>query len=58
MKYFLRECCAEAKTEASSENILEGDCFDSFAAEISELHDSLVSTNPNNKLVSEYFIRL
>jgi hypothetical protein len=54
MEYFLRECCAEPKTDASSQNILEDDCSDSFAAEISELYDSLIWTSPNYKLVSEY----
>ena len=54
MEYFLRECCAEPKTDASSQNIIDDDCSDSFAAEISELNDTLLWTSPNYKLVSEY----
>ena len=26
MEYFLRECCAEPKTDASPQNIIEDDC--------------------------------
>ena len=54
MEYFLRKSCAEPMTDASSPNILEDDCSDSFAAEISELHDSVTWNSPNYKLVSEY----